>query len=487
VKQVVHWQAGWLVDRPSGATTPPAGDLLSVLDGMDAAVVAVRTGTTQVVANAAARELYALPDHRPVVVEDLACRVQIFHAHLLRRLGVDELPLIRALSGRPVEADVIVLALDPDRPGEALDPAAAPQGRRLLLRARPLFGAAGEVTGSVCTAHDVTDLHAERVQLTRRTTELAAIHRATRAILTDEDARRAVCEAALGVTGAAIASVFEPDGRGDLVCTTHMGADLLGMRLPQDGPSIIADVFAGSVTRVLQGSSRHLAMDQEALDRVSATCGVPLRAAVWLPVVSRERRCIAVLSLAYAEDVPVHEHLPVLEILAGETAVAIERQDLLRRLRSEASSDGLTGAANRRVWDEQLPRTLAAARRDNARVSVVMLDLDRFKEYNDAYGHPAGDALLRDAVAAWRRRLRSSDLLCRYGGEEFVVLLPGCGLLEARTMAEGLRSVVPNGQTCSAGVAGWDGEESPELLVERVDAALYAAKIAGRDRVRLAS
>jgi diguanylate cyclase (GGDEF)-like protein len=407
----------------------------------------------------------------------------------LRRLGVDELPLIRALSGRPVEADAVVLALDPDpeRPGEPLDPAAAPQGRRLLLRARPLFGAGGEVTGSVCTAHDVTDLHAERAQLTRRTTELAAIHRATRAILTDEDARRAVCETAMGVTGAALASLFEPDGQGDLVCTTHMGADLLGTRLPVSGASIIADVFAGCVTRVLQGSSRHLAMDQKALDRVADSCGVSLRAAVWLPVMSREGRCIAVLSLAYGPDVPVREHLPVLEILAGETAVAIERQDLLRRLRREASSDGLTGAANRRVWDEELPRALVESRRVGTPLSVVLLDLDRFKDYNDARGHPAGDALLRDAVAAWRRRLRASDLLCRYGGEEFVVLLPGTGLDEARLMAEQLRSVMPSGQTCSAGVAGWNGEESPDALVERVDAALYAAKVAGRDRVRLAS
>jgi diguanylate cyclase (GGDEF)-like protein len=475
----VHWHgpAGDLT-APRTAPALAADDLLAVLDGMDAAVLAVRTGATHVIANAAARELYALPDHRPVVVDDLACRVQIFHAHLLRRLGVDELPLIRALSGRPVEADAIVLALDPS---------AAPQGRRLLLRARPMFGSNGEVTGSVCTAHDVTDLHAERAQLTRRTKELAAIHRATRAVLTDEDARRAVCETALGVTGAVMASLFEPDGQGDLVCTTHMGADLLGRRLPESGSSIIAEVFAGCVTRVLQGSSPHLAMDQEAIDRVSRPFGTPLRAAVWLPVMSREGRCIAVLSLAYGPDVPVSEHLPVLEILAGETAVAIERQDLLRRLRREASSDGLTGAANRRVWDEELPRALAEARRRGTPVSVVMLDLDRFKEYNDALGHPAGDALLRDAVAAWRRRLRSTDLLCRYGGEEFVVLLPGWGQLEARDMAEQLRSVVPNGQTCSAGVARWDGEESPDALVERVDAALYAAKVAGRDLVRLAS
>jgi diguanylate cyclase (GGDEF)-like protein len=340
--------------------------------------------------------------------------------------------------------------------------------------------------GSVCTAQDVTDLHTEHAVLTRRTSELAAIHRATRAILADEDARRAVCDAARTVSGASTASLFEPDGRGHLVCTTHVGADLGGTRLRVDGPSITAEVFASCEKRVLlHAPGRHLATEQRAIDRVSGRGAVRLRSAVWLPVLSRGR-CIAVLSLAFASGVAVREHLPVLEVLAEETALAIERQDLLRRLRLEAASDGLTGASNRRVWEEELPRVLADAERDRSQVSVVMLDLDHFKRYNDTYGHPAGDALLRAAVTAWRRRLRQGDLLCRYGGEEFVVLLPGCGVGEACAMAERLRSVVPDRQTCSAGVAAWDGAETSEALVKRLDAALYAAKLDGRDRVRVA-
>lgn len=481
---MVQWYA------PSGLGpspgTPAADDLLAVLDGMDAAVVAVRTGDTRVLANAAARALYALPAARPAVVDDLACGVQIFHARRLHRLGVDELPLIRALSGAPVEAETVVLALGPARAGKSLDPAVAPLGRRLMLRARPLFGRENEIVGSVCTAQDVTDLHTEHLQLARRTTELAAIHRATRAILTDEDARRAVCEAALAVSGAVLASLYEPDGHGDLVCTTHMGADLLGARLPENGSSVVAQVFATGRPRVVQGASRHLAADQAALDRTSGAQVMALRAAVWLPVTSGTGPCTAVLSLAFGPGVDLGQHLPVLEILAGETAVAIERQDLLRRLRLEAASDGLTGAANRRVWDEELPRALAEAGRTGSPVAVVMLDLDHFKQYNDAFGHPAGDALLCDVVAAWRGRLRAGDLLCRYGGEEFVALLPGCGEPEARAMAERLRADVPKGQTCSAGVAVWDARETPSELVARLDGALYAAKVAGRDQVRSA-
>jgi hypothetical protein len=246
-------------DRPLAAV--PLDHLVDALDGMDAGVVAVRSGDIRVIANAAARALYALPTHRAAVVDDLACRVQIFHAGRLRRMGVDEMPLIRALSGRAVEADVFVFGVDPDHPGQALDPASSPRGRRLLLRARPLFGEQGEVIGSVCTCHDVTDLHAERAELTRRTTELAAIHRATRAILTDEDARRALCDTALAATGALLASLFEPDGHGDLVCTTHTGADLQGTRLPASGPSIVAEVFGACTVRVL-AAAVHLELGQ---------------------------------------------------------------------------------------------------------------------------------------------------------------------------------------------------------------------------------
>jgi diguanylate cyclase (GGDEF)-like protein len=95
--------------------------------------------------------------------------------------------------------------------------------------------------------------------------------------------------------------------------------------------------------------------------------------------------------------------------------------------------------------------------------------------------------LLRDVVRVWRRRLRPDDLLCRYGGEEFVVLLPGCDVEQARSVAEQLRALVPHQQTCSAGVAEWDGGEDGDDLVVRLDAALYAAKLAGRDQVRTAN
>lgn len=458
--------------------------LLAVLDGMDTAVIAVQIGVDAVLANAAARAIFGLPTHRPVSVDELAEHVRIVGLHNGTPLTVDDLPVIRALSGAEVGVEVRVLPRDGDDPGPDARHAATEAGRRLLLRARPLFGDGSEVVGAVCTAQDLTDLHTRHAVLTRRARELAAINEATRAILKHEDARSAVCDSARKVTRATLVSLFEPDGHGDLVCTTHLGHQLHGLRVPLGGASIEAAVFEAVAPRVVQMADPGRPGELAELERVARVAGVRLRAAIWQPVTSHGQ-CIAVLALYFDSDAPVGEYLPVLEILAGETAMAIERQDLLRRLRLEASSDGLTGAANRRAWDEELPRALVESRRTGVPVSMVMLDLDHFKRYNDTFGHPAGDALLRAAVVAWRQRLRGTDLLFRYGGEEFVVLLPGCGPVEAMAVAEQLRAVVPDRQTCSAGVGGWNRHEAADELVQRVDAALYRAKDAGRNRAFL--
>jgi diguanylate cyclase (GGDEF)-like protein len=162
----------------------------------------------------------------------------------------------------------------------------------------------------------------------------------------------------------------------------------------------------------------------------------------------------------------------------------IERQSAL--LRELALVDELTGLPNRRTWSEELRRALERAHRDRAPLTIAMLDLDHFKRFNDANGHPAGDRLLRNAAVAWREQLREIDMLARYGGEEFLVLLPGASSDEGLEAVERLRAVPLQGQTFSVGVATWNGVESTDELVTRADNALYSAKRAGRDRVVLA-
>lgn len=160
-----------------------------------------------------------------------------------------------------------------------------------------------------------------------------------------------------------------------------------------------------------------------------------------------------------------------------------EREDLLVEVKVLASSDALTGLPNRRTLDEQLPREMARARRSSTSLCLAILDLDFFKAYNDAHGHLAGDGMLRDCAEAWDSELRGEDIIVRYGGEEFLVLLPGASLDQAAETVERLRAVTPDGQTCSAGLACWDFSERVEDLLERADVALYAAKDSGRDRL----
>jgi diguanylate cyclase (GGDEF)-like protein len=145
-------------------------------------------------------------------------------------------------------------------------------------------------------------------------------------------------------------------------------------------------------------------------------------------------------------------------------------------------TDPLTGVDNRRAWDAELDRALAAAKDEHAAITVALLDFDHFKAFNDTRGHQSGDLLLKEATAAWRSLLRPGDRLARYGGEEFIVLLPACDQSQAMVVVERLRKTVPAGETCSAGIAQWNGTESADALIGRADAALYAAKAAGRDR-----
>lgn len=163
-----------------------------------------------------------------------------------------------------------------------------------------------------------------------------------------------------------------------------------------------------------------------------------------------------------------------------------ERAELLARVEAMARTDVLTGLPNRRAWDEELTNAIARARRQGSPLALAMVDIDHFKLFNDTHGHVAGDALLASAATAWRRALRVTDFLARYGGEEFAVLLPHCAHGEAKELVERLRVAMPEQQTCSIGVAGWDGAESPDELLTRADVALYEAKRGGRNSVVVA-
>jgi diguanylate cyclase (GGDEF)-like protein len=172
-----------------------------------------------------------------------------------------------------------------------------------------------------------------------------------------------------------------------------------------------------------------------------------------------------------------------------------------RLLNAQAMQDGLTGLANRRVFDETIRLEFRRAAWSRSQISVILLDIDHFKDYNDCYGHLAGDECLRAIARAVKSCVRrAADLVARYGGEEIVVVLPGLGSAQACELAQAMQTAVRGLAlqhvrsdhgivTFSAGVAtfvpghravGW------QTLMEEADAALYAAKSHGRDRVEIA-
>jgi diguanylate cyclase (GGDEF)-like protein len=174
----------------------------------------------------------------------------------------------------------------------------------------------------------------------------------------------------------------------------------------------------------------------------------------------------------------------LLGLLFGVLAVraATAHKKLYGQLDAMAHTDGLTGIVNRRGLDEQLPIEVARADRLGYPFTVVMIDLDHFKRFNDRRGHAAGDTLLRGAAQGWRTQLRPTDLLARYGGEEFTLVLPACDAEQAVQMVDRLRPLTPDLQTFSAGIAQRLPDETAADLLLRADAALLAAKRGGRNR-----
>jgi diguanylate cyclase (GGDEF)-like protein/PAS domain S-box-containing protein len=163
-----------------------------------------------------------------------------------------------------------------------------------------------------------------------------------------------------------------------------------------------------------------------------------------------------------------------------------QMKNVVALLESTARTDFLTGLDNRRSLDGAMAANLSSAKRHNRPLSIAMLDLDKFKTFNDTCGHRNGDRYLKKAVIFWRGKIRDEDFLARYGGEEFCIVMPDTDLVTAVASMNRVRKATPPPLTCSIGVAQWDGFETADLLIGRADRALYQAKGKGRNRVEAA-
>ena len=256
--------------------------------------------------------------------------------------------------------------------------------------------------------------------------------------------------------------------------------------LAADGAESISGPPDGSPARAIEVSYRY-GPDQEGVDGLIHTgLAVPLEDSGsrigYLAVYSRDS------SQRYGDD-----HIRELEELTHRATPAIENARKFREARQLADLDALTGLHNRRYFHETLAREVARAQRYQRRLSLIVFDLDDFKAINDRVGHLAGDAVLAEAAERLLSVVRSADIACRVGGDEFAVVLPESNGEEAELLAGRIarainaRPITPAGTVnLSAGVAELRSSDRPTDLFERADEALYRAKELGKAQTHVA-
>lgn len=214
------------------------------------------------------------------------------------------------------------------------------------------------------------------------------------------------------------------------------------------------------------------------------------RSVLVLPLAGCSGQLLGTMASYYVEP---HQSSPdekqIAQLFGMQAAIAIENACLREKLHQLSVTDGMTGAFNYRYFMENLEREVARSKRWKRSLSLVMIDIDNFKKFNDTYGHQQGDLVLRTVTRILQEGVRASDIVARYGGEELVVILPETDGRDGLVIAERLRQAVaehhfPNEQvTISIGVVSYpENGQEPDELVAAADAALYEAKRLGKNR-----
>lgn len=357
---------------------------------------------------------------------------------------------------------------------------------------------AEQLTATVRAEQEATEALAERVnELAQRSREndlLSLMGELLEACSTLEEA--------YAVTGRSLGQLF-PDEAGT-VLVMNASRNLLEPAAAWGAHPAGQDAFTPEDCWALRRGRAHLVEDTVSGLLCKHLPGTPLPSAyLCIPLLAQSET----LGVLYLSSPPAPAALPaglaeskqrLAVSVAERLAPALANLRLRESLRSQAIRDPLTGMFNRRYMEETLERELSRAQRGQYPVGVVMFDIDGLKPINDSFGHDAGDALLRELGALLRGGLRGGDIACRYGGDEFVFILPEAPLDMTQRRAEQLREAVKRlrvshrGQiagpvTVSGGVAGFpDHGATGAILLQAADVALYRAKDEGRDRVIVA-
>lgn len=294
-----------------------------------------------------------------------------------------------------------------------------------------------------------------------------------------DEARAATCEGILAATRADCAVLFEPAEDGaSLEATASVGVDAASLSLPIGESSGPAMAMRLNTARYAGDTS------QESGQVAAGLAGLGIAAALWQPV-ARGRTVSAVVMLGWWQASPAVEPriTRMAEFVSVEAAVALDRGRRMSRLVSLAKTDSLTSLPNRIAWEDAVKREMARARRSGKPLTVAMLDLDDFKGFNERRGRASGDRALIDLASAWADQLRGGDLLVRWAGDDFGLVLPECALAESLSLFERLRDPAPEEIQFSAAAACWDAYESMETLTLRLEEALRRAKREGSPAV----
>jgi diguanylate cyclase (GGDEF)-like protein len=343
-------------------------------------------------------------------------------------------------------------------------------------RAGLLFLAVSAIIG-LTTQWLVAQARDQAAEAQHRERMLEQIAEVVRNLSSSSRARDEVCEAAKTISNASMAILYEPvNASGLLRSTSQTGLQAPAIEIGPDEDSGAREAFRSGRSLFFDESSESEFFDSE----IWELSGRP--ASVLFEPLLRGGEPVGVLVVGWPQAIRVGgTRATAIALLAHEVATVIERADMLSQLTDMASTDALTGLPNRRAWETSLQQALD----EDQGIALAMLDFDHFKDFNDTYGHPAGDRLLRETAAAWREELRAGDLVARFGGDEFALLLPDCNAANALEVVERLRLRIPSGQSCSAGIATHQPGTPAEALVAQADIALYEAKTAGRDRTCL--
>ncbi len=403
----------------------------------------------------------------------------------------EELPLSRALKeSSATEVEICVRSPDAAKP------------RWMLAAGGPLVNARGEKRGAVAFLRDITDRKEadeklkyalqESEALARENNELSELGDSLQTCQTVDEAYRMSANALPGILR----------HRPGALCILNSSRDLVESVATWNGCSTTEPVFRPDDCWGLRRGKQYGGIGSSLpCSHVDETCDlnylcIPLSAqGETLGLLYVEDK---ISLLGYAPHAVEFERVAIARkanAVAERISLALANLKLREMLRNQSIRDPLTGLYNRRYLEESLNRELHRAQRAGRNISLVMLDLDHFKHFNDTFGHQVGDILLKEVAGVIKGRVRAGDLACRYGGEEFSLIIAEVDAEGTHKCAESIRDAIKHlslhnrGQTLgtitvSAGIATYPAHcEDAEGLIRAADEALYRAKKAGRDRI----